>query len=302
MTEKILCSLDALRELQQKPAPFAPGEPLFWNDPHISQQMLLAHLSPNTDAASRRPDTIERSVAWLIETLDLRPGQTVLDLGCGPGLYAARLAESGLFVTGVDFSQRSIDYAVEYDRERQLGITYRHQDYLTLDDVACYDAALLIYGDFCPLAPDKRQRLLRNIHRALKDGGRFVLDVSTRALRARCGARTDWKVANSGFWRPGQHLVLTQGFDYPELSLYLDQYIVIDADGRMAVYRNWFQDYTRETITTELAQNGFVVRSAWGDLTGTPYSDETDWIGIIAQKQGDYETQILQPALAITTD
>lgn len=277
-------SLDALRELQQKPAPFTPGEPLFWTDPYISQQMLLAHLSPHTDAASRRPETIERSVAWLIDALELQPGQSVLDLGCGPGLYALRLAERGLSVTGVDFSQNSIDYAVEQARERNLQIAYRYQNYLTLEDVACYDAALLIYGDFCPLAPEKRQQLLRNIHRALKEGGRFVLDVSTRNLRVRCGARTDWKVLNSGFWRPGQHLVLTQGFDYPELSLYLDQYIVIEADGRMTAYRNWFQDYTRETITAELTQNGFVVQSVWGDLTGTPYSDEADWIGIIAQK------------------
>ena len=279
-----LLSFDALRELQQKPAPYAPGEPLFWNDPHISQQMLLAHLSPHTDAASRRPETIERSVAWLIDALELHPGQSVIDLGCGPGLYASRLAERGLAVTGVDFSQHSIDYAVAQARERQLQIAYRYQNYLDLSDVASYDTALLIYGDFCPLAPEQRQRLLQNIHRALKDGGRFVLDVSTRHLRARCGAQTDWKVMNSGFWRPGQHLVLTQGFDYPEFALYLDQYIVIDADGKMSVYRNWFQDYTRETITTELAQHGFRVQSVWGDLTGSPYSDQTDWIGIIAQK------------------
>ncbi|GAK52220.1 hypothetical protein U14_03471 [Candidatus Moduliflexus flocculans] len=277
-------SLEALRELQQKPAPFAPGEPLFWNDPYISQQMLLAHLSPHTDAASRRPETIERSVAWLIDALELTPGQAVLDLGCGPGLYASRLAERGLAVAGVDFSQNSIDYAVAQARERNVQVAYRHQNYLDLNEVASYDAALLIYGDFCPLAPEKRQQLLRNIHRALKEGGRFVLDVSTRHLRARCGARADWKVMNSGFWRPGQHLVLTQGFDYPELSLYLDQYIVVESDGRMTVYRNWFQDYTRETITAELAQNGFVVQSAWSDLTGSPYSDEADWIGIIAQK------------------
>ena len=247
--------------------------------------MLLAHLSPHTDAASRRPETIERSVAWLIDALTLQPGQAVLDLGCGPGLYAARFAERGLWVTGVDFSQRSIDYAIEDARKRNLQIAYRHQNYLDLSDAARYDAALLIYGDFCPLAPEQRQRLLRNLRRALKDGGRFALDVSTRHLRARCGARADWKVMNSGFWRPGQHLVLTQGFDYPELSLYLDQYIVIEADGRMAVYRNWFQDYTRETIAAELTQHGFVVQSVWGDLTGTPYSDETDWIGIVAQKR-----------------
>ena len=79
--------LARLADLQQKPAPFTPGEPLFWDDPHISSQMLTVHLSPDVDAASRRPETIDRSVGWLITTLKLNPGDAVLDLGCGPGLY-----------------------------------------------------------------------------------------------------------------------------------------------------------------------------------------------------------------------
>ena len=65
--------LSQLMELQQKPAPFTPGEPLFWDDPHISMQMLAAHLNPDIDAASRRPETIDRSVQWLIETLEQFP-------------------------------------------------------------------------------------------------------------------------------------------------------------------------------------------------------------------------------------
>jgi len=104
-------NLEQLQCLQEKPAPFTPGEPLFWDDPHISGQMLKAHLDPKTDLASRCPETIDRSVAWIVETLGLCPGDAVLDLGCGPGLYAARLAQRGLRVSGVDYSRRSIDYA-----------------------------------------------------------------------------------------------------------------------------------------------------------------------------------------------
>jgi SAM-dependent methyltransferase len=48
------------------------------------------------DAASRRPDTIDRSVDWLSNHLNLRRGGRVLDLGCGPGLYAERLAGPGM--------------------------------------------------------------------------------------------------------------------------------------------------------------------------------------------------------------
>ena len=51
--------VDAIAALLRRPALFAPGTSHFWTDPHISRQMLAAHLDPTTDAASRRPATID---------------------------------------------------------------------------------------------------------------------------------------------------------------------------------------------------------------------------------------------------
>lgn len=277
-------SIAKLTELQHKPDPFTPGEPLFWNDPHISSQMLNAHLNPNIDAASRRPETIDRSVKWLIENLVLKTGDSVLDLGCGPGLYSSRLARAGLKVTGVDYSRRSIDFASSYAQENGLDITYRYQNYLELDEENQYDAALLIYGDLCPLSPEQRAKLLHNVHRALKPNGRFVLDVTTRECRTKHGNKNSWYAVESGFWKVGPHIVLEEGFDYPEQSIWLDQYITIEADGKISTYRNWFQDYTPEAITDELEKNDFAVESLWGDLTGLPYVSESEWIGLITTK------------------
>jgi SAM-dependent methyltransferase len=277
--------LPQLLHLQQKPAPFEPGEPLFWNDPHISAQMLKVHLDPNIDTASRTPETIDRSVQWIIETLALKTDAAVLDLGCGPGLYASRFARAGLQVTGVDYSRSSIDYASRYASEHNLHIHYRYQNYLELDDENLYDAVFLIYGDFCPLDPQQRATLLKNVMRALKSGGKFVLDVTTREHRRKHGNKNSWYVAETGFWKPGPYLVLEEGFDYPEQSIWLDQYTVIEGDGKVSVYRNWFQDYIPETITAELALGGFSVESLWGDLTGKQYSPDSEWIGIVARKK-----------------
>ncbi|MEA4889017.1 MAG: GNAT family N-acetyltransferase [Clostridiaceae bacterium] len=50
-----------LRDLAEAcccPPPYELGEEL-WNDPHISKMMLAAHLSPETDAASYRPQKIQ---------------------------------------------------------------------------------------------------------------------------------------------------------------------------------------------------------------------------------------------------
>jgi SAM-dependent methyltransferase len=139
----------------------------------------------------------------------------------------------------------------------------------------------LIYGDFCPLNPEQRKTLLRNIQRALKPNGKFVLDVSTRECRRKYGNRNHWYAAERGFWKPGPHLVLEEGFDYPEGSIWLDQFTVIEADGKITVYRNWFQDYTPETITAELTQAGFSVEGIYGDLTGAPFTPDSEWIGLI---------------------
>lgn len=277
-------NFNLILQAQKKPEPFSPGEPLFWDDEHISSQLLKAHLDPNNDLASRRPETIRSTVDWVVASLGLQTGNRVLDLGCGPGLYSSCLAEKGLRVTGVDYSRRSIEYARQYAAQHHLKIDYRYQDYLTLEDDSLYDLALLIYGDYCPLSPVQRSTLLKNVRRALKPGGYFILDVTTRAHRQKYGNRNSWYSAEQGFWKPGLHLVLEEGFDYPELSIFLDQAIVIEENDRITVYRNWFQDFSRQTIIAELEQAGLSVQSVWNDLLGAPYTDDTDWIGLVTSK------------------
>jgi SAM-dependent methyltransferase len=287
MTETPLLNFTLLKQWTEPPARFTPGEPLFWDDPYISEQLLAAHLNPDVEAASRSPRIIDRAIQWMITTLGLRPGQSVIDLGCGPGLYAIRLAQRGLHVTGVDYSRRSIAYAQQSADEQKLDIRYRYQNYLTLEDAGLYDAAMLIYGDLCVMPPETQLDLLRRIHRALKPGGQFVLDVSTRQHRAlHGGAKHGWYVSDGpGFWCAEPHLVLEHGFDYPEHDTWLNQYIVIRADGSAKVYRNWFLDYAPQTIRPVLEAAGFAVRGYWNDLAGTPYTPDTEWIGLLAQKE-----------------
>src|SRR4030095_13415492 len=109
-------------------------------------------------------------------------------------------------------------------------------------------------------------------------------DVTTRECRMRYGNRNRWQAMQGGFWKPGPHLVLEDGFEYPD-AVWLDQFTVLEPDGKLSVYRNWFQDYTPESITAELSQNRFSVESLWGDLTGQPYIPDSEWIGLITTKK-----------------
>lgn len=283
-TKEARLDLAVLVDLARKPAPYAPGEPLFWDDPHISAQMLRAHLNPHTDAASRRPATIEATVAWLRERLDLLPGRRLLDLGCGPGLYAERLARGGIAVTGVDYSRSSIAHARGSAQAAGLAVQYHHQDYLTLDYQAAFDVAIMVYYDFGVLPPAERGRLLDRVHASLVPGGRFVFDVLTREGREAGRAEPGWEASTGGFWRPGEHLVLTRVHSYPEQAVELDEYLVIDPDGTVTPYRVWQSYHTEETITRILAERSFVVEDVYGDLTGQPLRAGSEGLGVVARR------------------
>jgi SAM-dependent methyltransferase len=95
-------------ERTAQPAPWTEGDNIPWSDPEFSKRMLTEHLSQDHDLASRRTETIDGHVDWIFSSvLGGHPGR-VLDLGCGPGLYAHRLARRGCDCVGVDFSPASI--------------------------------------------------------------------------------------------------------------------------------------------------------------------------------------------------
>ncbi len=285
MTTEGIMDIQQIRNLMTKPTPFERVGQLIWTDMHVSRQLLAAHLDPSTDAASRRPETIDNSVAWILDVLQLKSGMALLDLGCGPGLYCQRFAKAGLMVTGIDFSVASLSHAREQALAANLCIDYRLQSYLEFCEVDCFDAVLLIYGDYCALAPAERKRLLEIVHQSLHEGGRFVLDVTTRECRKKYGLKNGWHTSEGGFWSSKKHLVLEQGFDYPEEMIYLDQFIVIDEDDNARIFRNWFQDFSNDLIEKELSAGGFKILGTYSDLLGSPLLEGSEWIGIVAKRE-----------------
>ena len=75
--------------------------------------MLAQHLDQSHGAASRRLPEIRAQVQRLTEWLGLAPGMHLLDVTCGPGLYAAEFACQGVHVTGIDFGPASLEYATK---------------------------------------------------------------------------------------------------------------------------------------------------------------------------------------------
>lgn len=135
----------------------------FWND--IAERYAAKPVE--------RPEAFERKIA--LTRARMRPDHVVLDVGCGTGSLALRLAPSGQHIHGLDVSQEMVriarDKALAQGRENvtfHLGPfdeSFTALEEGSLDGICAYSLLHLL--------PDRPAALAR-IHRLLKPGGFFV--------------------------------------------------------------------------------------------------------------------------------
>jgi len=255
-----------------------------WASPDISEMMLRYHLDGAVDLASRRTEFIEASFDWIMAKFGLGAGSKVIDLGCGPGLYANRLARRGAQVTGIDFSRRSIDYAREQAERDGLAIDYRLGDYLELDIEPGYDLATMIMCDYCALSPDQRGRLLRRAGELLAPGGAFLFDVYSLAYYETWEEMAAYGAGMmDGFWSTQSYYGFQNTFKYDEAKVVLEKYLIIERD-RSTDYFNWFQHYDVDSLRAEVGAAGLVVDEVYGDVAGEPFEASLPEFAVVVRK------------------
>ena len=231
----------------EKPTLYEKGTAVMWTDPHISKQLLEIHLHPDIDLASRKKFSIEKTINWILEQVQ---GKTlnILDLGCGPGLYTQQIAQKGHNVTGVDFSQNSINYAKKQANVKGLDIEYINRNYLDLYlPENEFDLVMMIYTDLGVLIPEERNLLLSKIKKALKPGGTLIFDVlHDRDLDKKISSK-NWEASEQGFWRDNPYLALSESYLYEEEKVIVSQHIVAD-DKNTSVYRFWTHYFSHKDL------------------------------------------------------
>jgi trans-aconitate methyltransferase len=103
----------------------------------------------------------------LVEALQAKAGERILDLGCGDGFLTRRIGESGATMVGVDSSPQMIAAA----KERGVDARHASGEALAFDrefDAVFSNAALHWMRD--------HDAVVQGVYRALKPGGRFVAE------------------------------------------------------------------------------------------------------------------------------
>jgi cyclopropane fatty-acyl-phospholipid synthase-like methyltransferase len=275
-----------LNRINQRPAPFECYTASdLWTDPYLSEQMLAYHLNPEVDLSSRSPAFIDRSVQWMANRFQVGAQTRIADFGCGPGLYASRLARVGAKVTGIDFSANSIAYAKETAASDGLAIDYINQDYLTYKTSERFDLIIMVMCDFCALSPDQRHRMLRKFHGMLGNGGSVLLDVySLAAFDQREEAASYEENQLNGFWSPERYFGFLNTFKYEQDKVAVDKYTIIEPSRTRTIY-NWLQYFSVEALEGEFTRCGFTVSAIHADVAGAQYKPESTDIAIVANRE-----------------
>jgi len=109
----------------------------------------------------------------LLELLDPRPGERILDLGCGPGNLTQKIAERGADVLGLDSSPAMIGQARQnYPRLQFTLLNASTMHFNSEFDAVFSNAALHWMLDAAAVA--------NGISRALRTNGRFVAELGSK--------------------------------------------------------------------------------------------------------------------------
>lgn len=134
---------------------------------------------PLVGRAAEEPDCCTRTGPH-IETLGLRAGEHLLDIGCGTGLPAVRIAQrSGGRVTGINVSQLHLARSEETARSEGVSdrVSFRYGNAMALDfPDESFDAAMSI--DVYAHLSD-RQQAFHETARVLRPGGHFMMSEFT---------------------------------------------------------------------------------------------------------------------------
>lgn len=256
------------------PTPWGEADNIPWNDPAFSERMLREHLSQAHNAASRRAATIDEHVRWIDGQLARRPSR-ILDLGCGPGLYASRLAQRGHQCTGVDYSPASIAYAREVAEREHLTCTYVEADIRLAEIDQTFDLVMLISGELNVFSRPSAHTVLNNAHRVLSREGLLILEVHPYdSVREKGGRSRSWYSAASGVFSDSEHICLQEQVWHDDTQAVAIRYIIVDAaSGDVEVYGQSFQAYTTADYDELLEECGFDEPQRFASLSGGADAD-----------------------------
>jgi SAM-dependent methyltransferase len=218
-----------------------------------------------TELSAQKPSgQTRREVDFLLRTLHLSPGSRLLDVACGYGRHAAELSRRGFHVVGVDLSRSMLAEARRRFREGPR-LRFVRADMRRLDFAVEFDAVFSFFTSFGYFTPGQNQAVLRRMARALRPGGRLLVDHRNPAYDAAL-PRRNWYRAG-----PNRLILEDRRFDPRTNMSECTQLVVADRRGRAVQRRFRVQEFSLAEWRRMLDGAGLRLIRAYAGYDGRGY-------------------------------
>lgn len=242
----------------ENPEKALPAREIPWSDPGFSRRILKDQLNPDHDIGGRRPAAIEKLTRFIHYHLLGGNATTVLDLGCGPGLYSHILGEMGNRCTGLDIAPAAIEYAQKIARAKKLNCTFTQADYLATDLGGNFGLVMLTFGDFNGFNPQTALELSAKISNSLRHGGLFFLEALTADGVMNIGEREPgWTVLPRGMFSDEAYLLLDKYHYNENQKRATADYYVIQKSAVIEHFHQQYSGYSDDEYQQLLLAAGF---------------------------------------------
>ncbi len=202
-----------------------------------------------------------------LDLLDPRPGETILDVGCGDGALTEKILERGAAVVGIDNSPDMVGAA------RKRGLDARLMDAADLRFSEAFDAVFSNATLHWVLA---KERAARAIWFALKPGGRFGGEMGGAGNLSRLRQALDDELVARGFGPP----TFAANW-YPQVEDFVALYEGVgfrDVDARLIERPTVIEHGIAAWIQT--------FRAGWLDRAGVPVEERAAIADAVATRVG----------------
>jgi SAM-dependent methyltransferase len=214
------------------------------------------------------------------KVLQVAPPARLLDVPCGGGRHSRALAARGHDVTGVDLSPSFLEVARSKSVPGPGQVTWEQRDMRDLPWPAAFDGAFSLGNSFGYLDDAGNEAFLHAVARALKPGGRFVLDTGylVEGLLPTLQER-------SWYEHGGILSLADRRYNPADGRLYVEYTTV--RDGKVEKWPMSARLHTYRELRRLFEAAGFTDLHGYGSLAGEPFQLGSRRLLLVGTRKGD---------------
>lgn len=204
----------------------------------------------------------ENFITKLTEDLDLPKSSKIIDLACGKGRHSVFLNKMGYDVLGLDLSQQSIDFDIQFENE---SLQFKVHDMRNPIDSEPVDAVFNLFTSFGYFDSENDDKnVFQSVHNVLKTDGYFVLDYLNEEYVKRV------IVPETTVHREGIDFHITKRIE----NRYIIKDIRFEDKGQSFHFFEKVKLHTLDTIKNYAEECGFERIKIWGDYQLNDFQKE----------------------------